>query len=102
VRLVGIEVGKIKMHFNLRFRRKRATIPKIGKLELARGVRQSWIKDQPDGEEQIALPDAILADQNDVTGERDIDCLKIPEVPNDQSSQSHAATLPEAKCLIIL
>ena len=83
-RVVAVEVGEIEMHLNLRVPRQAATIPEIRKLQLPRGFGKGRVEHQPNGEKQIALADAVLAQQHDIAGERDIDRRKISEVANVQ------------------
>jgi hypothetical protein len=51
----------------------RCTIPEVRQLKLTCRVRKRWVKDQADGEKKVALPDAVLAQQDDVSRERNID-----------------------------
>jgi hypothetical protein len=81
------------MHFYLGALSEIAAIPKIRKFELARRVGQRRVKDQTDGEEEIAFADAVLAQQHDIIGERDINSLKISKVQNAQPGQSHYNSL---------
>jgi hypothetical protein len=62
----------------------RRAIPEVRQLELTRRVWKCRVKNQADGEKQIALPDAVFSQQNDVPRERDLDRPEISEIANAQ------------------
>lgn len=70
------------MHLDGRGMVGRPAIPEIGELQLPCRIGQGQIEDELDGEEQIALADPVLSEQHDIAGQRDVDRLEVPKIPD--------------------
>jgi hypothetical protein len=75
------KVTDLDGHHNLRILIGYTTpLPEIGKTELACTVGHRRIEQQPQSKKEIALADAIFADDHDVARHRDVEFRKVPEV----------------------
>src|SRR5690606_16237346 len=70
-------------------------IPEIALPKLSTAVGQAWIENKSQGMKQVALTNAVLADDDDVSIHDDVHLAKVAKIANVNSCEFHAPSLLE-------